>query len=380
MSTNLRKGKVEQKQLRVWIAAYLCCVCISSITFAQQTTTPPIRINSQLVNIEALVTDKRTGARIEGLKKENFEVFDDGRKVEITHFRNASDTNKKLALFLIFDVRNLTIGKALAKIVSAMEAAIAPLQKDDELAIFAFDNILWRCNEQEELEWMEVQKLTSERSLVKDALASLATLQQKGTFKIDSPKPGQCVKVGFFGGTPNGHDIASMLKEIIAQSKELDSDVRPTVIVISDDINGGTISTINQTAEQLLASRLTVNGLRDVKGAMANFLTVASEATQGTALLMNNKSKNVRYYSAKTGGEVVNVKNDDYQSGLEQLIGNFVGRYSLGFEPDESKQDGKLHKLTIKVKVPPEKGEPRKIEVRARQGYIVKKEVVPVTK
>lgn len=373
MKTRSDKIKMKRRvKLRIWLM-FLICLC--GVTLAQQSTPPTIRINSQLVNIEALVTDQRTGARIEGLKKENFEVFDDGRKVEITHFRNASEPNKKLALFLIFDVRNMTIGKALTKIVSAMEAAIAPLQKDDELAFFAFDvEGLWKCNEQEVLEWFEVQKLTSDRNLFKAAIARLPTMQQKASFIITDPKPGQCVKFGFFIGTPNGHDLASMLQEIIAQSQTLASEIHPAVIVISDDLNGGSASIINQTAEQLLASRLTVNGLRDIKGAMANFLTMTTAATEGMSLLQNQRSKNVRYYSAKTGGEVVNVKNDDYQGGLEQIIGNFVGRYSLGFEPDESKQDGKLHRLTIKVKLPPEKGKESKIEVRARQGYILKKE------
>lgn len=37
---------------------------------------------SQLVSIEVLVTDKKTGERIDGLKRDDFEVTDDGHTQE----------------------------------------------------------------------------------------------------------------------------------------------------------------------------------------------------------------------------------------------------------------------------------------------------------
>ncbi|HZN12222.1 MAG TPA: hypothetical protein VFC61_11110 [Blastocatellia bacterium] len=37
-----------------------------------------LRIDSRLVTLEVLVLDRRTGAHVEGLGREDFEVYDDG--------------------------------------------------------------------------------------------------------------------------------------------------------------------------------------------------------------------------------------------------------------------------------------------------------------
>jgi VWFA-related protein len=45
-----------------------------------------LTINSNVVNVDTVVYDKKTGQIITGLKKENFAIFEDGKKQEITNF------------------------------------------------------------------------------------------------------------------------------------------------------------------------------------------------------------------------------------------------------------------------------------------------------
>src|SRR5262245_27695482 len=49
---------------------------------------PPaqIKIDTNIVNVEAVVFNKKTGGIIQGLKKENFEIYEDGVKQEIENF------------------------------------------------------------------------------------------------------------------------------------------------------------------------------------------------------------------------------------------------------------------------------------------------------
>lgn len=47
---------------------------------------PPIRIGTQIVNVEVTVADKKTGRLITGLAKKNFTIYEDGVKQEITNF------------------------------------------------------------------------------------------------------------------------------------------------------------------------------------------------------------------------------------------------------------------------------------------------------
>ena len=46
----------------------------------------PVKIETQIVNVDAVVYNKKTGQIVSGLKKENFQVFEDGVKKEISNF------------------------------------------------------------------------------------------------------------------------------------------------------------------------------------------------------------------------------------------------------------------------------------------------------
>src|SRR5262245_41584654 len=47
---------------------------------------PSINIKTDIVNVEAVVYNKKTGGVIQGLKKEHFEIYEDGVKQEIENF------------------------------------------------------------------------------------------------------------------------------------------------------------------------------------------------------------------------------------------------------------------------------------------------------
>ena len=45
-----------------------------------------ITLDTRVVNVEAVVYNKKTGAVLQGLKKENFEIYEDGIKQEVDNF------------------------------------------------------------------------------------------------------------------------------------------------------------------------------------------------------------------------------------------------------------------------------------------------------
>ena len=62
----------------------------------------------------------------------------------------------------------------------------------------------------------------------------------------------------------------------------------------------------------------------------------------------------------------------DYGAGLGTIIGNLTARYSLGFSlAEDERDDGRMHQLEVRVKVPDEKGKTRKLIVSSRQGYFI---------
>lgn len=69
-------------------------------------TQPPskISISTELVNVEAVVYNKKTGAIIQGLKKEHFEIYEDGIKQEIENF---STPEAPLTMVLLLEYSKL---------------------------------------------------------------------------------------------------------------------------------------------------------------------------------------------------------------------------------------------------------------------------------
>jgi Ca-activated chloride channel family protein len=65
---------------------------------------PSISIGTDLVNVEAVVYNKKTGAIIQGLKKEHFEVYEDGVKQEIENF---STPEAPLTMALVLEYSKL---------------------------------------------------------------------------------------------------------------------------------------------------------------------------------------------------------------------------------------------------------------------------------
>src|SRR5262245_46502937 len=58
-----------------------------------------VKIDTELVNLNVVVTDK-SGQRVRGLVKDDFEVFEDGARQEISHF---VAEERPLKLVLLFD-------------------------------------------------------------------------------------------------------------------------------------------------------------------------------------------------------------------------------------------------------------------------------------
>lgn len=108
-----------------------------------------IRVEVDLVDIDVVVTD-RNGQRIRGLQKEDFEVYEDGIKQEISHFAAA---DRPLRLLLLFDT-SLSMEAVLAELRGSGVKLIETLQPRDEVMIASFAEQItahtdWTTNKRE---------------------------------------------------------------------------------------------------------------------------------------------------------------------------------------------------------------------------------------
>ena len=134
----------------VFLSSIALCFLSTSITFQDQQRSPPkppsevdvIRVDTNLVTLPVKVSDR--GKVAFGLRREQFQVFENGIEQEIVYFEsaNASQSDeagaKPLTIALMLDVSDSTEFK-LAKIKSAALTFVDLLRADDRVLVVVFD-------------------------------------------------------------------------------------------------------------------------------------------------------------------------------------------------------------------------------------------------
>lgn len=107
----------------------------------------PLTIETNIVSLDAVVVNKKTGEIIGGLKKENFQVFEDGVKQEITEF-TTPDSPITVTLLLEYSKWTETFGRAMGGWDPGAYETIRPVAlflsnfikpPDDYASVVAFD-------------------------------------------------------------------------------------------------------------------------------------------------------------------------------------------------------------------------------------------------
>lgn len=119
----------KQRQMALTLT-FLCMISAGSSVFAQEEV---IRIDSALVNLNVVVKD-RQGRRVRGLTREDFDVYEDGVRQEITHF---VAEKRALRLVLLFDV-SVSMEAVLPTIKQEAIALLNTLHADDKVNIVSF--------------------------------------------------------------------------------------------------------------------------------------------------------------------------------------------------------------------------------------------------
>ena len=121
-------------------AAALSAVALSAQQQAPQKPQEPgfsFRTSAQLVNVTVTVTDDN-GRFVSGLRKEDFEVFEDGKPVAITHFDNE---RVPVSLGLVMDTSGSMSGEKMTAAKSAVERFLFDLlDQQDEIFLYQFES------------------------------------------------------------------------------------------------------------------------------------------------------------------------------------------------------------------------------------------------
>jgi VWFA-related protein len=333
---------------------FLCCFGISIVLLAipQQPPKKPedsqtIRVNVEMVSLPVVVTTQE-GRRITDLKQEDFEVYEDGIKQEISGF---GATDEPLEIALLID----TSGSTKAKLAIIQRAAIDfvnQLHPDDEVAIISF--------------------------------AKDVTLQQD--FSIDRKKNEYGIKKTRPGGDTVVYEAVWLaLEEILKPLKE-----RKALVLFTDGVDTySSKASEKETLELAKETRATIycvyyNTEWDQN---RRSTTIGGFPTQTTPPIidieprppigMGSGSSSAEYeHGREYLSKLSEYSGGLYFDGMTDLRAAFVSvakelasQYSIGYYSNSVKNDGKFRKVEVKVNKPG-------LVARTKKGYYAPKDAL----
>lgn len=333
--------------LRRWLVATTLTALTAMVSIAAQGQEGfTFRSGVELINVTATVTDD-DGRFVSGLRKDDFTVYEDGERQEVTHFSNE---RVPVSLGLLLDSSGSMTPDKMSSARSAIDRFVFDLLgKDDELFFMEFAN-------RPDL----VQDWTTDRRAISRAVARVAPAG--GTAMYDAVADAlPFVETGKHSKKAllvisDGNDTSSRIN--VRELRQLIRESEVLVYALGVD---GTVSAVRSGPTIQLPIPLPFPiprrgqpRLPPIIGGGGTRARAASERVNADAL---------RQITDDTGGRTEIVRGFGDLDGATARIADELSRqYYLGYA-SAGKKDGRWHAIRVEVK-------DRRLAVRARRGYI----------
>jgi VWFA-related protein len=325
------KGSVSRRGLLIAAAAGF----LGSRRTAAQNS-----VGATAVSLFVTVYDKQ-GSIAADLTKEDFEVFDQGRKQTITQFARAAEL--PLTLGLLVDI-SCTQRLALAEEKNAAAGLIRKvLREKDSAFIVDFDALAHVA-----------QAVTSSHANLEQSLDRIELSQ----CRVEKLENGGTLQIGRGVGTKLYDAVYSVSEQLMSKRSG-----RKSLILMTDGTDHASRTTLAKAIEQAQRADTLVFSIQfgsDFIFLERQGLGGLDVEKPGATSGMDGKDILSRI-SRETGGGYFalskKLKPDQVSDRIEEALRN---QYSLGFTPD--KQDRGYHKVVVKVKR-------NDVIVQSREGY-----------
>ena len=293
----------------------LILLAVSPFTLAQQISSSPppnrdaISIKTDLISLTVTVTDER-GRLISGLTKDDFEVFEDQVKQEISHFSN---TDAPLSAAVIFDLSGSMSEKKLERAREALRRFIQTSHEQDEYSMIGFN---------------EQPQLLLDRACDGDAL-----LQRLRGMRA--------------GGHTALYDAVALGLERVSKGFY----PKRALVIISDGEDN--------------RSRVTFDQLRKIL--RESDAIIYAVGIGGYGVPRQTGEANLKQLAEVSGGRAFfpNGAEEMYEA-FEQIALELRSQYSIGYAPSNFIADGKWRRVKVRVTAA---HDARHLNVRSRAGY-----------
>jgi Ca-activated chloride channel family protein len=273
----------------------------------------PVIVNTDLITLTVTVTDTY-GRYVSGLGKNAFTVLDDKQPQDITFF---SDDDSPVSVGVIFDVSGSMSGDKIRRARDALANFIQTSHNSDEYFLIAFNS--------------RAQLLLDKTRDGDAVLDKLTFVQTKNNTAL--------------------YDACYLGVEKVQRG------VHPkrALLLISDGQDNNSRYTFNEVRRLLKESDVVLYAVGILSGSDA-----------GSSLGMEGQGTLDELASVSGGKAFFPRSSAEMDDIFEQIALELRHQYSIGYRPNNFANDGKWHK--VKVKVTPPRGLPR-LFVRSKEGY-----------
>jgi len=293
-----------------------------------------LKVEVQVVNVYFNVKDKR-GALIPNLKKEDFQVSEDGKPQTIKYF--SAESNQPLTLGLLIDT-------------SGSQARVLPME---QVVGSAFLNDVLTAKDLAflinfDIQVSLLQDYTSDAERLRRAMLQTQINDGGGGGAVGIAGAGQ-------GTIPVTRPKGTLLYDAVylaANDKLRNQSGRKALILLTDGGDYGSEETLNDAIAAAQQAEVMVYVIMIAD--RGNFYTGDSE---------------MRKLAGQTGGRVIDVGDNEkkLRRAFDEIATELRSQYMVGYVPTNSALDGKYRKLEVKTNKP-------EYKIQARKGYFAPKQ------
>ena len=325
----------------------LFVAAFSSMLSAQTTEaqTPVYRVEVRVVSVDAQVLNKKTRHAARELKQDDFEIYEDKARQQITSF---SQDTLPLSVVLLFDLTD-SVRPVLKSLAEGATEALQHLKPEDEVSV-----MVYAASAQ------VLQEATTNRGLAVAAIEKASRMESE--------------EAAFF------NEGIFQAAEQLTKGKNPSS--RRVIIWLTDDVpNVPSEREVplryrrSMPLEKLHSQQDALKHALQTSTVICSLVKRSELSDEGESSLQSKVVERMLYppgevskYAAATGGQVIEFRKKDLKEKLEMMIDDLRMRYNLGYHPSAQKPRGKY--CAIKVKLAPEvKKTMGDVVVEAKQGY-----------
>ena len=308
----MKSFPLGSRQCFLTLAAMLIISALPFLSWAQDDD-EVISVDTNLVVLNAVVTDAQ-GKYVEGLRQKDFQIFEDGKPLQIDTFGAESTA---FAAVVLLD----TSGSMESRMAVARAAAIKfldGLRSEDMAAVYNFDSKV---------------KLVQDFSGSRDLPFAAYDLKANGMTVLN--------------------DAIVEAAKVLSTREEK----RRAIIVLSDGADTMSKASQKKALESALAANATIYTV-DMSAMDAQGLTNQQR------LARHQSIGALKGFAEKSGGRFVAVAGGaEMRDAFKQIVEELGVQYTIGYQPTNTAKDGKWRTIEVKLNSRPN------LVVRARKGY-----------